>query len=418
MFYFESIKIQAPNLKTPYALTLKLNDKKLYFLTCDNDKWLQNIFNFTKNKQNYESGGWIIDDYDLIHLSNSQFNNFCYQKLSYCDESTIINPNFTVNKLIKIYASFFHLEKSFINDLLKKINFSNDLTNKKIKQLTKIEQEKLKICLACSKASEYIICNLLKNIFVQSEVDEISNFLNYVSKQYNKTIICFVNSKTNFENLIFLDSKEFLTFNKLMTISTEKYLKPGYKLVKNKFSIYINLFKQINWEWFGLFVINLVLVALSIWIMNVPKISDTGNNQQLKQIVDFANQEVVIWNIIIYSLYFVTYINNLVWWKIMHKKRKAYLNFLDNIHIDAINKAVVWPVVYFLIIIMSTIIGFVAVDISFTTTKLIVNSLWFALPLFLYIIYIVALILGLALQINQTIRPNTFKQTFIDIITN
>ena len=119
MFYFESIKIQAPNLKTPYALTLKLNDKKLYFLTCDNDKWLQNIFNFTKNKQNYESGGWIIDDYDLIHLSNSQFNNFCYQKLSYCDESTIINPNFTVNKLIKIYASFFHLEKSFINDLLK-----------------------------------------------------------------------------------------------------------------------------------------------------------------------------------------------------------------------------------------------------------------------------------------------------------
>lgn len=418
MFYFESIKIQTSTPNTPYALTLKLESNKAYFLTSQDKFWLEQLFLFTKNKTGYKYGNWLINNYDLIHINRQQFNNFAYQNLSFCDDTLIFNKNLSVKKMLNIYTRFFQKNSTFAKNILSLTGLSKGLLSTKIKDLDKFRYLKLKLCLSCFKHSEYLICNFTKDLNLSGEQEkDLSSCINKIVNDYQKTIICFVDENYPNENKICLDKKEYLSSNKTVTISLQKYQKPGYKIWKNKLSVFTNIFEQINWEWILMFVINIALIAMCVWSMAVPNlVTNESSGETIKRIVEFSKNNKILWTFFEYTFYVLVYANMLIWWKIMNKKRKKYNEFLDNVHVGNITKAAVWPTIYFLANATSIILGFMVINIYFVIEEIVIY-LWFALPLFLFIIYIVVLILGLALQINQTINPNTFKQTFINIIS-
>lgn len=103
----------------------------------------------------------------------------------------------------------------------------------------------------------------------------------------------------------------------------------------------------------------------------------------------------------------------------MRRKRKKYLAFLASNNYNRMLIAYIWPIVFGITTLLSIIVAFLfTIAIATKSTSLELNELKYQLAIFLYILYMTIFAVALSLQVNQTIKPDGLKQTFIKIITS
>lgn len=415
MFYFESIKVQASSFTSPYALTIKLVDIKTYFLTANNNEWLNNIFEFTKNKKFYNSGSWFIDEYNLADMDNNNFKSFISKNITFCDKNLIINKSWTVKKIINFYKSFFKKNNEEVNDFLHSLGLENYLFEVKLKELGNIDLIRVMLFLSLFKESQYLICNFISYKFNDDQSKELQQLTNVVNHKFNKTLIIFVDSENEHINTTNLENKEFLHFNKLLTLGEATFKKEklmNSQLVR-KFTYIYSIMK---YEFLCLLLTNIIFMFSNIFMLSLTKINTADST--LIKMIEYIEAYPLVWNLLSYLLYILVFINIIFWWFIMNRKINKYSNFLNNFGTNLLINGLIWPVALISIITVGLVIGFVGTQIIFSITSQNFDKLWFVLCIFLYMICYLILLIALFLKINQFIKQISFKETLIKIISN
>lgn len=414
MFYFESLKIKDDTFNSPYSLTLKLDDENLHFITSNNIEWLNKLFLFTKDRSFYHQGNWLVDNYDLIHMNKSMFSKFACQNFTFCDDTLIVNSKWSINKLIKFYKNFYKTKNSEIDELFKILELENVDVNNKIKDLKSFELIKIKLLLASFKTSKYVIINFINHDNLDPDAcDRLVKILVSLKKRYQSEYLIFINNKLEIKNKIVLDSKEYLFFNKTLTIGNTYYVK-NIKCIST-WTIIWNLIKILWLDLLLVFIIDVIIFTICIWMI----VLDTYSGSASTITNNFISNNAALWRTITYFLYIFSYITIFVGWAVMRRKRKKYLAFVASNNYNKLLIVYIWPIVFGLTTLLSIIIAFLlSITITTASTKLSINELKYQLAIFLYILYMTIFAIALSLQVNQTIKPNGFKQTFIKIITS
>lgn len=415
MFYFESIKIQADSFTSPYALTIKFEKIQPYFVTANNIEWLNNIFNFTKNKKYYKNGSWFINEYNLSDMDNNNFKSFINKNITFCDENLIINKSWTVKKTIDFYKSFFKKNNEDITELLNIFSIEKYLFNVKLKELSNIDLIRIMLCLSSFKEGKYLICNFIDYKLNKDQSNELIELTNTISNNLQKMLIVFLDNKNEHIAYINLESKDFLHFNKLLTLGEAKFEKQKI-LSKQHLSKFIYIYSIMKYEFFCLFLTNLLIMFGNVFMLSVTKINTT--NTSLIKIINYIEQYPLIWNIISYSLYVFIFINIIFWWLVMNKKINKYNNFLNNLGTNLLLNSLIWPFSLIITISIGVVVSFIGTQIIFSITSKNIDKLWFVLCLFLYMICYLILIIVSSFKVNQFIKQITFKETLIKIISN
>lgn len=414
MFYFESLKINTDTFNSPYSLTLKLDDQNLHFVTSNNIEWLNKLFLFTKDRSFYHQGNWLVDNYDLIHMNKSMFSKFANQNFTFCDDTLIINSKWSVNKLIRFYKSFYKLKNNKIDELLQILELKEINLNTKIKDLKVFELIKIKLLLSNLKANKYVIINLINYSNLDStSCEKLVELLEKLKTKYQSEYLIFINNRLDIKNKIVLDSKDYLFFNKTLTIGNTIFTKNIKH--NNTWTIIWNLIKILRFDLLLVFVINLIIFTICIWMIVLDSYS--GSSSTITN--DFIRNNSAIWKTITYLLYIFSYITIFIGWAVMRRKRKKYLAFLASNNYNRMLIAYIWPVVFGVTTLLSIIVAFLfTIAIATKSTSLELNELKYQLAIFLYILYMTIFAVALSLQVNQTIKPDGLKQTFIKIITS
>lgn len=414
MFYFESLKITTDTFNSPYSLTLKLDDHNLHFIASNNTELLSKLFLFIKDRSFYHQGNWLVDNYDLIHMNKSTFGKFAYQNFTFCDDTLIINLKWSVNKLIKFYKNFYKVKNNEVDELLKILEIKDVDINSKIKDLKLFEFIKIKLLLASFKNGKYVIIDLINYGNLSSIIcDKLVKLLTNLKSKFHREYLIFINNKLDIKNKIILDSKDCLFFNKTLTIG-DKYFPKNIKPI-NTWTITWNLIKVLKSDLLLVFVINLIIFTICIWMI----VLDSRSGSASTTINNFIKNNGPLWKTITYLLYIFSYITIFTGWAIMRPKRKKYLAFLASNNCNKLFIAYIWPIVFGLVTIFSILVSFLlSIPTTTTSTQLSLSELKYQLAIFLYILYMTIFAIALSLQINQTIKPDSFKQRFIKIITS
>lgn len=104
---------------------------------------------------------------------------------------------------------------------LKEINL-----NTKIKDLKVFELIKIKLLLSNLKANKYVIINLINYSNLDStSCEKLVELLEKLKTKYQSEYLIFINNRLDIKNKIVLDSKDYLFFNKTLTIGNTIFTK-------------------------------------------------------------------------------------------------------------------------------------------------------------------------------------------------
>ena len=416
MFYFESIKINSnsANDKNTLSLNLKLSDDKTHIITSKNESWLNDVYQFCKSKKNYETGGWFVDNVNLVKLENNDFKNFLYNKFSFCDENLIINKKWTVKKNLKLLSQLLNKNYNDILFLLDDINLNKIVLNIKINNLTAIEYTKVLILLSLIKTNtKYIFFNFLKlpTSFFEYR-NEIIQIIKNITEKYKITTICFVRYTSEIDDILIIDSNKYFYNNDTLTIDDTVFKDLKLSPYKNIFILLLQGLKLYNWKLLELFAVNFFFSIIAIFFLSLKFINNENDS-----IANFVKNNFILIQVMGYIFYLLTYCHLFfwIWWN--WKRINCYNSFLDSIGLTFKIRIIVTPIIIFTTIFISLLIAFIINSIIFINTMKIVNNFWFGLPLLLYIFFLVIFIIFIIIDINKSLKEISFKKMILEIFS-
>lgn len=380
MIYFESLKLKNNNFNQEYGLSLKI-EKGVHYFTSNSKKNLDSIYNYIRFRNDYLDGSLFIDNINISKLDANNFINFCYENISFCEDSLIVDQHISTYKLIEIFYSFDnkHIEYN-LKQLLQIFDFDDNILHKKIKWLNEFDKWKFKLLLATIKPSKYLVIEPINYDFFRENVAlEMKEILNAISEKLNKIVLVFQEyNNLLVDNIIDLNNKSNFQRNKRLTLTNNLRFFSGFNLIKNHFNIYKIALKSLWPLWLSFAVFSLIFTTVFIFMLSLYG-TNKNSNPSYEWLVDFAHKEGSLWLFGAYAIYSLNIILLTCVSLLVYFKTKNYLKFLNAFGVRNNLISLVIPLLILLMILLITILGFL-INVLIFELKLEIheNDTWWA----------------------------------------
>lgn len=380
MFYFESLKFKNSDLNYEYGLSLRL-DKGVHYLTSTYFTVLNNVYKYIRNSEGDLDGNLFIDNINLSQLDNVNRINFCYENISFCENTIVLDQNLQNQKILDMFYSFDKKDIPYNqSQMLEMFGLDPDILLSKFKWMNEFNQWKFKLLLACIKPSKYLIIEPYNyQNFRENVVDEMRSILELIHDRLKKTVLIFQQyNNLMASEIIDLNSKDNYIKNKRLTLSSFKTKFNGFNLLANNLNIYKYVLKSI-WLWWTILGFgSLILTTVFIFMVTIYSLT-SGTAPEHEWLVNYAHRHYRSWLFGTWFIYLLNYILFSFTAFFVYKRTKNYLIFLNSLSIRQNLINLIIPLIIIFLLILITIIGFL-INIFVFELKLNIheNDTWWA----------------------------------------